>query len=298
MTSAFQREPSYAALRQGWLGRYLLVEDKAVSAIKGILFDAAQDSYEQIKDLDTKPGIGAKSRAGQLVSTMKIIREINHGIFKQMGPVIRNGQKDAAEAAVDAFGEHESRALNLIFNSKDDQEDWLNSQRHSAALGVANVISRYLHSTIPLSRRVYRSRSLSNGYVERVINSAIVKGDSSRDIAKKVREHILPSTPGGISYAAMRLGRTELNNAFHATTIAQAENRPWVEYLQWNLSRVHEPDDGDLCETYARQGNFPVGQTPRKPHPQCRCFCTPVLTDWDAFVNNAKIGMYDDFVSG
>lgn len=297
MTSPFAKQPRYNTLREQWLGRYLLVEDKTISVIKGILFDAAQDAYSALLGLQDKPGIGSKTRAGQLVSTMKIVREVNYGLFKGIGPVIRDGQKDAAEAAVDALSETESRALNLIFKTDKEQDDWLASQRQSAALGVAHVMSRYLRSTIPLSQRVYRSRSLSNGYVERIVNSAIVKGDSAKDIAKRVREHILPDTPGGVSYAAIRLGRTELNNAFHATTIAQAENRPWIDYLQWNLSRVHEPDDGDLCEVYARQKLFPVGQTPEKPHPQCRCFCTPHLTDWDSFVNNVKIGMYSDFAS-
>lgn len=298
MTSPFfQRQPSYDTLRQRWLGKYLLVEDKAISAIRGILFDASQDAFAQISALEGKNGIGANTRIAQLGAFMRIVREIDRSIFDQIGPILRNGQKDSAQAAVDALGEHERNILGRLFSSVDQREDWLNSQRKSAELGVNHAISRYLGASVPLSRRVYRSRSLSNGYVERIINSALATGASSRDIAKRVREHISPSTPGGVSYAAMRLGRTELNNAFHATTISLMQNRPWIDQAQWNLSKRHDFKTGCKCEEYARQKLFPIGQVPRKPHPNCRCFTTPVLIDMETFERNLQIGMYDSFVS-
>ena len=297
MTSPFQREPAYETLRRRWLGKYLLVEDKAISAIRGILFDAAQDAFKEISKLEDKDGIGAQTRISQLGSVMRIVREIDASIFKEIGPVLRNGMQDSAEAAVDALQEHEAKLTRRLFPSVSASEDWIASQRKSAALGVNHAISRYLGASVPLSRRVYRSQSLSNGYVERVVNSALVSGASARDIAQRVREHILPTTPGGISYAAMRLGRTELNNAFHATTISLMADRPWIDQAQWNLSKRHDKTTGCKCEEYARLRLFPVDQVPRKPHPQCRCFTTPVLIDYETFARNAEIGMYDSFIS-
>ena len=290
-------EPTYATLRQRWLAKYLLVEDKAMSHINGVLFDAAQDAFKQISELENDPRIGAQTRISQLGSFMRIVRQINKSIFKDIGPVLRDGMQDSAEAAVDALGEHEKSVTRRIFGSVDATEDWLESQRNSAALGVTNAMSRYLYTTIPLSRRVYRSESLSNGYVERVINSGLATGASAQDIAKRVRSHILPNTPGGVSFAAKRLGRTELNNAFHATTIALMDDRPWIDQAQWNLSKRHDTRINCKCEEYAQQKYFPVASVPRKPHAQCRCFTTPVLIDMQSFERNLQIGMYDGYVS-
>lgn len=293
----FNPSGNYATLRQRWLARYLLVEDKGLSVINGILMDAAQDAFKQISELEGRENIGSIARVSQLASTMRIIREINHASFRQIGSAIRDSSQDAAIAAVDALGEEESRFTKAIFGSSGAQQDWLDSQRNSAALGVTHAISRYLGASVPLSRRVYRSESLANGYVERIVNSAIVQGASASEIAKRVRTHINPATPGGVSYAAKRLGRTELNNAFHATTIHLMQDRPWIDYAEWNLSKRHDQLTGCKCEEYARQRLFPVSQIPRKPHPQCRCWASSHLIDDDTFFHNLQIGMYDDYIA-
>ena len=97
MTSAeaFGRDNDipYPKLRERWLARYLLVEDKSITAIRGILFDASQDAFKEISDLEGKDGVSAPTRVSQLASFMKIARDIDESIFKQIGPVIRNGQK-------------------------------------------------------------------------------------------------------------------------------------------------------------------------------------------------------------
>lgn len=298
MTLPFESpEPSYRMLRERWLGKYLAVEDKHISAIRGILFQASQDAFAQISALEGKDGIGAQTRISQISSFMRIVRDIDESIFKDIGPVIRNGQQDAAEAAVDSLGEHEVSLTRRLFGSVGATEDWLDSQRKSAALGVNNAIRQYLGASEPLSRRVYKSRSLSNGYVERAIRSQLAVGGSARDIAQRVRSHINPATPGGVSYAAMRLGRTELNNAFHATSIALMDDRPWIDEAVWNLSKRHDEKTGCKCEEYARLKYFPIDRIPRKPHPQCRCFTTPKLIDTQTFENNLAIGMYDGYIS-
>lgn len=298
MTLPFESpQPSYRTLREIWLGKYLQVEDKHMSAIRGILFQAAQDAFKEISKLEDKDGIGAQTRISQIASFMHIVRDIDANVFKDIGPVLRNGRQDAAEAAVDALGEHERAVTRRLFGSIEATDAWLDSQRKSAALGVNNAIRQYLGASEPLSRRVYKSRSLSNGYVERIIRSSLARGSSARDIAQAVRHHISPATPGGVSYAAMRLGRTELNNAFHATSIALMDDRPWIDQAQWNLSKRHNETTGCKCEEYAVLKYFPIDRIPRKPHPQCRCFTTPVLIDWQTFENNLQIGMYDSYIA-
>lgn len=99
-----------------------------------------------------------------------------------------------------------------------------------------------------------------------------------------------PSTPGGVSYAAKRLARTELNNAFHTTQQASAEVNPFVVGLRWNLSMSHKKPD--RCDELAAghspgktSGVYLPSDLPRKPHPQCLCYTTNEMMDEDEFLD-------------
>ena len=105
----------------------------------------------------------------------------------------------------------------------------------SARASVENLRSR-LMSRIDLSPRVYKNQALANRWVDRAVNRGILLGKSAREIASDVRLLIRPDTPGGVSYAAQRLGRTELNNAFHETSRRAVEGMPWITGVRWNLS--------------------------------------------------------------
>ena len=145
-----------------------------------------------------------------------------------------------------------------------------------------------------MSSRVYQTKALANHWVDKLVTTSIMRGDSAQQIANAVKTSIKPDTPGGVSYAAMRLGRTELNNAFHATSITLAQDRPWIESMAWNLSATHEfasTSKPEICETYAAKV-WHVDQVPAKPHPQCRCFVTPQLEAWETFVRHLTAGQY------
>jgi hypothetical protein len=113
-----------------------------------------------------------------------------------------------------------------------------------------------------------------------------------------VYQYVSPTTPGGESYAAMRLARTEINNAFHERQLAGA-NRPGVTGVQWNLSGSHRVPD--QCNLFAQRdshnkgpGVFPVGKVPDKPHPQCFCFLTYVTMKPAEFKRALEQGDFDD----
>lgn len=100
-----------------------------------------------------------------------------------------------------------------------------------------------------------------------------------------------PGTPGGVSYAAKRLARTELNNAFHTTQRESAEVNPWVLGVKWNLSRSHPVED--ICDVLARghsrgkpRGVYLPGELPNKAHPQCLCYTTNEMMEEDDFINS------------
>lgn len=158
--------------------------------------------------------------------------------------------------------------------------------------GIEAVLARGVNG-VPLSDRVYKNSSLYQGKVDRAINAMLVNGASAKEIARDVARFISPDVPGGVSYAAMRLGRTELNNAFHQVTKDHWDGNPFVTGLKWNLSRSHpKPDE---CDQYAEKSWKPR-DVPVKPHPQCLCFTTPEVEDDDTFVNNFHAGHYDKWI--
>jgi hypothetical protein len=277
--------------RRKWLNKFLNVSEKYDRIIKLILLQGAEDARNRLIDLERNKTFSAGVRAAQIRLAMNEIRIVHAQIFGDMIPIIKDGHKDAAEIASGGLSEIDREYLEAVFKTKGNTQDWIDSQKRSAQLGVAHAISRVTRSDKPLSARVYRSRSLANQWVQRLVTSAILRGEGAKEIAKDVAGHILPSTPGGTSYAALRLGRTELNNAFHATAITQAEDRPWIDEMEWNLSSTHVPQKC-LCETYRQVRFFPMGNVPEKPHPNCRCFVTPVLEPFDTFLMKYKAGYY------
>ena len=287
----FNNDADYNELRKRWLDKYLKVQGKYDTKLRSILIGAAQDAQDRVTALSTKPTFSAGVQTAQLRLVMVELREVLKNLYGVILPVIQDGQKDSALAALSAFTETDYEYLQKAFSASGSVEDFLQGQRKQVQLQVANVISRITKSDIPLSARVYRTRALSTRWVQHTVNLGIVRGASAKEIAKDVRSSIRPNVPGGVSYAAMRLGRTELNNAFHATSIALAQDRPWVDGMRWHLSKVHVPDKHCGCETYANK-IFDMSNVPPKPHPQCRCFITPEVEPFDSFVTNLTSGQY------
>lgn len=283
--------------RANWLGRYLAVEQSFDKEIRKALGIAAVDTENRLLALASDNRVGAKTRALQHSLARNTMRDMLGGLFGNVGNVIRSFRGTAAAAAVDASLYDELPLLAKFFKSKEQREQYSSVLRSQANRNVEATIVRVLGiSKNPLSKRVYRTEALSKGLVDNAINNALSRGDSARDLAKSVRNLIDPNVPGGVSYAAMRLGRTEINNAFHAQSIKDGQDKPWVQEMRWHLSKVHSSDPKDLCEAYAIQGLFPINHVPNKPHPQCRCFVTPELEDYDNFQQKLLGGQYDSYL--
>lgn len=303
MTSPSYLQDNPDELRQRWLNRYIRVQAKTDTRIRTVLIEGAEDVYKEIESLASSQTFSDGVKRAQLRMVMQQVRSVLNDVFGQFVPIINDGSKQAAKAAVDAFTETDRQFLELAFAQTASASgisvaEFVEGQRRSAMLGVANTVSRLSRSEQPLSGRVYRTKYLANQWVQRQVNSGILRNASAKEIAKTVRKSIRPSTPGGVSYASLRLARTELNNAFHATSIALSEDRPWVESMAWNLSKVHDYNASnvpEICEIYGKQ-TFKVNQVPSKPHPQCRCFVTPQLQSFDLFVRDLTAGQYTDWI--
>jgi len=269
------------------LNSYLRAERMAVEEIIEALRDAAADAQRRINKLETKNGIGSIVRRAQLALIRRELRASQDALWKSVGSSIRRASPALASAATEA--EQVLQALLFQAVGKRPTDALVASQKAYAQRTVQTFLSRGKNG-IGLSQQVYRTSQLANGYVDRAVNRVILQGGSWQEIASAVRPMISPDTPGGVSYAAKRLGRTELNNAFHTTQQEMAEKSPFVLGLHWHLSRSHP--NKDECDEIAKghskgkgKGIYVPSEVPSKPHPSCLCYLTNEMMSEDAFLD-------------
>lgn len=257
---------------------YLRVQEAFERDLLNVLRRSAADAEKQLLAIAGRDGIGAAIRADQIRLAKRAILAQQAELWRTIGSNVMATRQDAAAAAVRVNFAYTS----MLLRSGLSNAEILRLQTAAEAQarrGIENAISRMQGmSDIPLSEQVYRTQALSGEWVERRIEHALVTGKSWRELAVDVRKFIHPNTPGGASYAAKRLARTELNNAFHATQVRQAVEDPYVVGMKWEVSGSHpKPDE---CDDYARGGDKGDGvyeprKVPAKPHPQCLCYVVP-----------------------
>jgi hypothetical protein len=261
-------------------------------AMRKVLRSAIKSLDAEIDRLAKSAKIGSQVRASQLRLTREMM-----AMWRDAGDVIERGILGSAPDIAKVQQAFDKDLMKRLGTKMDDQ--FARSLLAQAEAGLESYISRS-HNYMTLSERVYRNGRKSVTTVERIINESLLSGRSAREIASLVHKYINPRTPGGASYAAMRLGRTELNNAFHETSKRMAIDDPFVERMKWNLSGSHPKPD--ICNEYASAvngagwgpGEYSASQVPNKPHPQCLCFTTTIPISEEAFLRNLKSGKYDN----
>jgi hypothetical protein len=268
---------------RAFLDAYLRKQVVLDRDLKRILRKTIKSLSEEIDRLSRLSGAGNAMRATQL----SLSRDILSG-WAEMGDAIETNIK----ASADDLAKVQKSFDKVLFDSTGAKitEVYTQSLIRTAEAGLDSYISRQHHG-MNLSERVYRNGRRGIRTVDAIINESLLAGRSAREIALRVRRYISPSVPGGMSYAALRLGRTELNNAFHATSIRMADEDPFTKALKWNLSRSHP--EADICDSYAGR-EFAPSETPDKPHPQCFCFTTPVPISNAEFLRRLRRGEFND----
>ena len=259
--------------------------------LNSILERTARDIQSRIARL--RPGVGGEVRKAQLNLVLNEIRNIQQAMWvSNVGPTIQQGKRAAAKAAESATEALERVLYTALPESV--AEAVRGGLRTTAMAGIERD-----HARIPreLSTRVYHDFVLTSGQVERTIRSGLIAGLSARELAADVYHFISPTTPGGASYAAMRLARTEINNSFHEQQKLGGQ-RPGVKSVKWNLSGSHGKPD--LCNVYASQdtdhlggGKYKPGNVPDKPHPQCLCYMTYDTMSPEEFAKGIEQGKFD-----
>lgn len=255
--------------------------------IRLLLEKAAEFAESDIERLAPR----APARRGQLTTAWKSIRRTLRDLFGDLEDTVRAGRIDAARAAMLSSYEWEEPLYEAAGLTEIERAALRGSTTEMSDRNVELMLRRFSTEQIPLSQQVYRTRALAQGWVDRLINVGIGRGLTAKELAREVRQHIRPDVRGGVSYVAMRLARTEINNSFHTAAIVAAQDKPWVTGMTWNLSRSHKvPDECDLLDGRT----FPVTEVPRKPHPQCFCYVVPSQPDEDDFVAAFARGDFDE----
>jgi hypothetical protein len=263
------------------LRAYLRIQLQADAELKRVFKRAAADARAQVRKLPA-----GHIRRAQLEA---VIRELN----AIQRPVWQNNVVDITDAASararEAAQDVADDLLDAVYADvpADVRRSLRDGLRAAARLGLRDDSEPQLRA---LSTRVYRTGQHTMRNVEATIRSGILRNLSADELSREVFRYIDPETHGGASYAAMRLARTEINNAFHQRQIQNGQ-RPEVKFVQWNLSGSHKVPD--KCNVYAHHRNYPPDKVPDKPHPQCLCFLTYELVTADDLVAAFENGEFD-----
>lgn len=275
------------------LVRFLQMEGPHLSRMERVL-RATHDQLTADLIRATKAGGGPAAAVNRLqldAQRAAIKSYIDRG-FDDIELITARGQVDAARAASQVVSRYEEDLTKLVLDPR-ARKSIATAEANRAAAGVRNAMRRMEGTSyIPLSQRVYGTKNLVGGQVDRLVDSALTRGVSWQRFAQEARGLVDPNTPGGSTYAARRLARTEINNAFHATAAQRYADAPMVEGVDWNKSSSHP--ENDICDEMEDNSPYPKNEVPAKPHPHCLCFITPGLPSEDDFLENLFAGKYDD----
>ena len=272
---------------------YLGVQRQYDAEVMRTLEQAARATRRRIIALGKSSRWSDGVRANQLRAVLAEIAADQRAMWRSIGKTINNGSKAGALSAQEALEDIARIAYASL--PADAAADLVAGLRAQARAGINAAYARVPRD---LAESVYKAGTVASGQIETLIRQGIIQGLSARELAASVYTFVSPTTPGGASYAAMRLARTEINNAFHQQQIAAAK-APGVQAVQWNLSGSHPKPD--QCNVYAESdqhqlggGVFPPSQVPAKPHPHCFCYLTYISVDPEVFARDLRAGKYDD----
>lgn len=163
---------------------------------------------------------------------------------------------------------------------------------------VKTVTGRVYSDGRNFSDRIWRISLFANDGVEKILTAGVSRGESAVNMSKELRQFLLNpeltdgttwttairksvSGQGTIHYNALRLARTEINNAYREALVQSNDASPIMLGMKWNLSKTHSIPD--ICDVWADGDMFGIGKGVYPPsgvpidHPNGRCFLTEVM---------------------
>lgn len=288
---------------QEWIRAYARVQVETDQQIVGMLADATDAMRKDIARIVSRTSltISEAIRYEQMAAVRKALLEHQASVLRSLGRVVEARRLEATARAIQLGNIMDAYVLERLGYSTLAREVATN-----LTFGLARTaevaLARMGYSYTDLSQRIYRNDVWLGSRIDQRITSILAQGKNAREFAAEATAWFDPNVPGGVRYAAMRLARSEINNAFHAVSVQQVQDKPWVHAMQWHLSSSHPK--ADVCDEYAHDdqfnkgpGIFPKLEVPRKPHPHCYCYVTPVQVDEDEFLDRLVNGDYDKWIA-
>jgi hypothetical protein len=266
-----------------------------VREFDNMLQDGADEIDRLIPKLIEKHTTGGKVKAAQLALVKRELKVAQSALWGDLGRSLRQGVEAAVlQAATGA----ESVLLKTLAAQGVDIPAYRAAILAQAKQGIDAILSKAKNG-IPLARSVYRTQQLATGMVDRKVTQGLLLGHNAKDIAKSVKSMIKPDVAGGVSYAAHRLARTEINHAYQTSQEARYAPEPWAKGMRWNLSKSHPKPD--VCNENATApsslgaGCYTFGNKPDS-HPNCLCYQTAVQVSEQEFMDNFIAGKYNSYI--
>lgn len=156
-----------------------------------------------------------------------------------------------------------------------------------------------------LSDRIWTTDKTLRQNLHDMIEQCVNEGRSAVEFSRAVEEYLKEPGPawttairpsvtgkGSIKYNALRLARTETNNAYKVSHALGAKNSTIVKGVKWNLSGSHPKED--ICDEWATQdlyglgpGVYPIDKVP-PGHVQCLCYLTDELYQGQELIDRLK----------
>jgi hypothetical protein len=273
----------------------LAVSNLTIKELDDMLRDGADEIERLLPKLLEKHTSGSKVKAAQLRLVLKELRVAQSALWGDLGASLHTGVGKAALAGADVA----QGVLAEVFRKNGVVMPALAAAYEQQAKAGIDAILAKAKNGIPLSRSVYKAQALATGLVDRKVSQGLLLGNNAKTIAKSVKDLILPTTAGGVSYAAHRLARTEINHAYQTSQAARYETEPWTKAMRWNLSKSHPKPD--VCNVNAEAlgpqgpGTYAFGSKPDS-HPNCMCYQTAVQVSPDDFVEAFLAGEYNTYL--
>jgi hypothetical protein len=274
----------------------LALRKTTLAEMNQMLTDGAQEAERLIPKLVEKHTTGGTVKAAQLQLVLRELKVAQSALWGDLGRATRSG----VEAAYLKAADNAEDVLFRVFGKAGVNADVFRaSWREQAKQGIAAVLAK-AQNGIPLARSVYKTQALAQGFVDRKVKQGLLLGMNAKAIAKSVKDLIRPDVKGGVSYAAHRLARTEINNAYKTSQENRYQDEPWTTGMRWNLSKSHPAPD--ICNVLSERdehglgaGVYPVGGRPNS-HPNCLCYLTPEQLDEDSFIDAFLKGDYNAYL--
>jgi hypothetical protein len=273
---------------------WLLANAKELQVTDREVLQLLRDTKKRVDALLKQLPAGKQAiRRSQLEHSRAVLLAEQSKLFERLGDVVSARRASAASRAARLNAAADDALLRAVGRGAQSQFLYQSALQISQR-AIDTALARMKLSALPLSQRIYNTSVWMNGRLGKLINETIASGINAKEFAKRARDWFNPNTPGGVRYAAMRLARTEINNAFHAISAQKYNDTPWITEAEWHLSKSHPRPD--ICNVVAKAGPYRTDKIPARPHPQCLCYITPKSVAEDEFVENFLRGNYDEYL--